>query len=53
MTYLMTYQPKDSLFLKQIHFAEGVTSDEDAAWQAKEFCNHYGYTLIDVKQDEA
>lgn len=52
MTYLMTYQPKDSLFIKQTHFDEGITSDEDAAWHAKNFCDQYGHTLIDIKKDE-
>lgn len=53
MTYSMTYQVKGSLFFKTGTFV-GMDSDEDAAWHAKNFCDTYNHTLINVvKQDEA
>ena len=52
MTHTLTYQPKDSLMFHQ-HTYAGFKNDEDAAWHAKRFCDQYGYTLIDVKKNEA
>ena len=53
MTYSMTYQVEGSLFFKTGTFV-GMDSDEDAAWHAKNFCDTYNHTLINVvKQDEA
>ena len=53
MTYTMTYQVEGSLFFKTGTFI-GMDSDEDAAWHAKNFCDHYNHKLINVrKQDEA
>ena len=53
MTYSMTYQVEGSLFFKTGTFV-GMDSDEDAAWHAKNFCNQYNHTLINVrKEDEA
>ena len=53
MTYTMTYQVEGSLFFKTGTFI-GMDSDEDAAWHAKNFCDHYNHKLINVrKEDEA
>ena len=49
----MTYQVEGSLFFKTATFI-GMDSDEDAAWHAKNFCDQYKHTLINVaKQNEA
>ena len=30
-------------------YFEGIDTDEEAAWHAKNYCDHYGHTLIDIK----
>ena len=51
MTYIMTYQDEGSLFFKTGTFV-GMESDEDAAWHAKNYCDHYNCTLINVKKED-
>ncbi len=46
-TYKFHYLPKDGASLTG--YFDGLNSDEDAAWHAKNFCDHYGHTLLDVK----
>jgi len=46
-TYKMCYQHKNSH--NKTEYFVGIDSDEEAAWHAKNYCDLYGYTLIDIK----
>jgi hypothetical protein len=45
--YKFQYQPKNSD--KLTGYFQNLDDDETAAWHAKNYCDHYGHTLIDVK----
>ena len=46
-TYKFHYLPKDGASLTG--YFDGLNNDEDAAWHAKHYCDHYGHILLDVK----
>ena len=46
-TYKFQYKPKNSDCLTG--YFDGLETDEDAAWYAKNYCDFYGYLLIDIK----
>lgn len=47
MTYEIAYQETGMTCGK--HYLVGLSSHEEAAWQAKDFCDHFGHKLLDVR----
>ena len=46
-TYKMCYQSDGNSCLTT--YLDGLETDEDAAWHAKNYCDLYGHKLIDIK----
>ena len=47
MTYEIAYQ--ETGMTCGFHYLVGLSSHEEAAWQAKDFCDQFGHKLLDVR----